>query len=310
VSNLPPDDAGELDWLLFRQDDVISRRQALRLMSESQLRHVVFAGRWSLPFRGIYVAHNGPMTGEQRRWIGSLAAGSGRPAPLAGATALQTYGLRGYESGVVHVYVPARLRPRNLPGFVIVHRTTQLARTDLQIGPPPRTSACRAVIDAAQWSATDDRARAIIAAAVQQRLVDGGGMMRALARMTRVRRRCLITTTINDAAGGCESIAEQDFLRLCRRGGLPMPNRQSATVDSSGRRRYRDAHFEEWSVHVEIDGGHHTEVRQWWLDMRRQNDMGIAGDRVLRFPAWAIRHDADRVLSQVRAALVAAGWQP
>src|SRR5262245_22854866 len=213
MATMPHDGASDLDWLLFRQDGVISRRQALRLMSDSRLRHLVVSGRWSLPHRGVYVAHNGTVTLAQRTWVGSFAAGSGRPAPLAGVTALQSYGLRGYESGVVHVYVPTRKRSRSVPSYVIVHRTEQLARADLHHGPPPRTSPCRALLDAAQWAGSDDRARAIIAAAFQQRLVDASGMRRALGGLTQMRRRSLITMTIEDAASGSESISEQDFLR-------------------------------------------------------------------------------------------------
>jgi hypothetical protein len=168
----------------------------------------------------------------------------------------------------------------------------------------------RSVIDAARWAASDDHARAIITATFQQRLVDYTAMMLALSRFERIGRRGLITSTVHDAAGGSESIAEHDFLVLCRRGRLPMPTRQVVTTDASGRRRYRDAHFEEFAVHVEIDGGHHTEVREWWADMQRQNAMGINGDRVLRFPAWALRNDPDRVLEQLRAALIAGGWRP
>jgi very-short-patch-repair endonuclease len=91
---------------------------------------------------------------------------------------------------------------------------------------------------------------------------------------------------------------------------LPLPARQSVVVDASGRRRYRDAYFEEWRVHVEIDGGQHMEVASWWADMQRQNAMWVAGDRVLRFPAWAVRNKPKKVIATVRAALVAAGWRP
>jgi Protein of unknown function (DUF559) len=168
----------------------------------------------------------------------------------------------------------------------------------------------RSVIDAAVWASSDDRARAIITAAFQQRLVDHAAMLAALSRFGRLGRRELITSTIHDAAGGSESIAEHDFLILCRCGRLPEPTRQVVTTDAAGRRRYRDAYFKEFAVHVEIDGGQHTEVRQWWADMQRQNAMGINGDRVLRFPAWALRNDPDRVLEQVRAALIAGGWRP
>ena len=44
--------------------------------------------------------------------------------------------------------------------------------------------------------------------------------------------------------------------------------------------------------------------------MRRQNELWIPGDRVLRFPAWVVRERPSDVLAQVRAALIAAGWQP
>jgi Protein of unknown function (DUF559) len=306
---MPADDADDLDWLLFRQENVISRRQAMWFMSESRLRHNVSSGRWSLPHRGVYVAHNGALTAGQRTWVCALAAGNGQAAPLAGATAATSYGMRGYDTSLVHVYVPAQMHPRSVPRYAIVHRS-QLPRVDLSRGFPPRTTPARSVIDAARWAASDDQARAILTAAFQQRLVDYHAMMAALSRFDGLHRRCLITMTIHDAGAGTESISEHDFLVLCRRGRLPTPTRQSAMTDAAGRRRYRDAHFEEFSLHVEIDGGQHTEAREWWADMQRQNAMSVNGDRVLRFPAWALRHDPDRVIEQVRAALIAGGWRP
>ena len=80
--------------------------------------------------------------------------------------------------------------------------------------------------------------------------------------------------------------------------------------DGAGRQRYLDAYFTGWGVHVEIDEGHHIDVQAWWADMQRQNALWILGDRVLRFPAWAVRHCADEVAAQIRAALLAAGWHP
>jgi hypothetical protein len=44
--------------------------------------------------------------------------------------------------------------------------------------------------------------------------------------------------------------------------------------------------------------------------MRRQNDIWIAGDRILRFPAWMMRARPEEVAAQLRAALIAAGWRP
>ncbi len=115
--------------------------------------------------------------------------------------------------------------------------------------------------------------------------------------------------TVRDAAGGSHSVPELDFLALCRSGGLPEPDRQAVMVDSGGRRWYRDAFFEEWNLHIEIDGGQHMDVQNWWADMQRQNAMWTAGARILRFPAWAVRNEPGRVIEQVRAALLAAGWR-
>jgi very-short-patch-repair endonuclease len=146
--------------------------------------------------------------------------------------------------------------------------------------------------------------------AFQQRLVDLATIDATLGRLQRVRRRRLIEVTARDAEAGSEALSELDFLRLCRRGRLPVPTRQSTIMDRAGRRRYRDAYFAEWRLHVEIDGGQHMDVATWWADMRRQNDIWVAGDRILRFPAWAIRNHPDEVIDQIRAALIAAGWRP
>lgn len=147
-----------------------------------------------------------------------------------------------------------------------------------------------------------------MAATFQQRLVGGDEIVRVLAGMHAVRRQALVRATAEDARTGSHAIAEVDFLSLCRRARLPLPSRQSTRTDAAGRRRYRDAYFEPWGVHVGIDGGQHMEVHAWWADMRRQNELWFSGDRVLRFPAWAVRERPAEVAGQVRAALVAAGW--
>jgi len=168
--------------------------------------------------------------------------------------------------------------------------------------------AARSLVDAAQWASTDEQARGIIAAGFQQRLVGHDDVDQVLALMPRARRRALVIEAAADARGGAESGAEAGFLRLCRRNGLPEPTCQVRRSDGDGRRRYLDAYFEQWHLHIEIDGSQHMDVRAWWADMRRQNALWIPGDRVLRFPAWAVRHRPAEVVAQVRAALLAAGY--
>ncbi|MFI6783910.1 DUF559 domain-containing protein [Micromonospora sp. NPDC050276] len=190
-----------------------------------------------------------------------------------------------------------------------MHRTTTLTDRDvLAVGQPRRTMPARSIVDGAQWAGDDQQARAIVAAGFQQRIVAGDDLHLVVERLPRVRRRQLILATAADAAGGAHSLAELDFLGLIRRAGLPEPNRQKVRCDSTGRRRYLDAYFEQWGVHVEIDGGQHLDPRAWWADMRRQNDLWMVGDRVLRFPAWVIRAHPDEALRQILGALRAAGW--
>jgi Protein of unknown function (DUF559) len=297
-----------VDSLLDLQDGVITMAQALRHMSRKAVRHRLVTGRWQRPHRSVFVTHSGPIGTTQRRWIAVLSIGE--HAVLGGITAAQASGLHGCGDATVHVLVPASHRPERLPPGVIVHRSSLLDERDiLAVGRPPRTKIARSVVDAAQWARTEDEARAVIAAAFQQRLVVARDVQDVLRRLPRARRRRLITQTAMDAAGGTHSLAEIDFVGLCHRHDLPEPSLQVVRHDAAGRRRYLDAWFEPWQVHVEIDGGQHLDARQAWSDMRRQNDLWIAGDRVLRFPAWALRHDPGAVMAQVRAALCAAGRQ-
>ncbi|MFG1758471.1 hypothetical protein [Micromonospora echinofusca] len=238
--------------------------------------------------------------------IAVLAAGPA--AVLGGLTAAQAWGLRGYDSRIVDVLLPAPHQSRALPPGVRLHRTTLLGEEDvLHVGQPPRTMPARSLVDAAQWVVTDEQARAVVAAGFQQRLVGGDDLHMVLNRMLRVRRRSLIRRTAEDAAGGAHSLAELDFLDLVRRAGLPEPSRQAVRRDADGRRRYLDVWFGRWRVHVEIDGGQHLDPATAWADMRRQK-RPVGRRRPGPFPAWAVRNDPRTVLAQVGAALRAAGW--
>ena len=195
------------------------------------------------------------------------------------------------------------------PRGVIVHRSGTLSADDLnRRGMPPHTTNARSLVDAASWAAADDQTRAIIAAGFQQRLVGADDIHTLVYRLPTLRRRALILATANDARGGSESLPEVRYLHAARRAGLPEPTRQHRRRDASGRVRYLDVYYERWRVHGEIDGSQHLDVRRQWADMTRQNELWIAGDRVLRFPAWLIRERPDEVIEQVRRALLAAGW--
>jgi hypothetical protein len=294
-----------LDSLLYYQDHVLTRAQARRHLSAGAVRHLIESGRWQVPHHGVYAAHSGPLTTAQRRRVAVLAC----RGYVAGVSALSLLGLRGFASPRLHVLISAHRRVADPPPSVLVHRTSALPHVERgAVDHLPCTVASRAVVDAAQWASSDGRAAAIVAASVQQRLVNPIDVRLTLARMPRARRRGLVGALLDDLADGVGSLPEAQFLRICRKAGFPRPRLQVGRRDASGRLRYLDAYFEEYGVHVEIDGGQHREVDAWWADMKRQNDLWIAGDRVLRFPSWAVRSRPYEVAAQVGAALRAAGW--
>lgn len=314
VGGVPRDDAEPLDWLLFEQSAVLTYRQAVDLLGPGRVRHLTSSGRWRSIGRGLLLAGPGRLDRDQQLWVAVLAAGRG--AVLAGPTAVCEAGVRGARRDPIHLLVPAqRMVSRLLPGLPIdmpavrVHRTSVLPDGHLQRGRPPRTTLARAVIDAAAWATGDDEAVTVLAAACQQRKVTPAELHEVVSTLPRTRRRSLIRSTLDDVAGGAEALSEIDFVRLCRRFGLPEPDLQHRRRDATGRLRYLDAYWRRWRLHVEVDGAHHLDVRHWAADMQRQNDIWISGDRILRFPAHHIRAHPTRVATQLRTALAAAGWQ-
>jgi hypothetical protein len=294
----------ELSEILARQSGVVDLASALRCVAPGVVRWRLESGRWQQPGRGVIVAHSGPLSEEQKIWVAVLWAGPG--SVLAGLTAAQVDGLGGFTSRGIHVLVPASRHVRKEPmgAPIVVHRSRLLGPADIHPARvPPRTRLARSLVDAAAWMATDDRARAVLAAGVQQRLVRADDLMAVAGRCVRLRRRSLITATLADIAGGAEALSELDFTRLVRRFGLPEPDRQAERRDSQGRRRWLDALWKKARLIVEVDGLWHMDAMAWWDDMRRDNEFTVSGYRVLRFPAFAVRHYPDAVARQVRAAL-------
>jgi hypothetical protein len=304
----------EFSAICFRQAGILTTAQAVCAAGRGIVRGHVAAGRWRRVCRGILATTNGQLDRRQQLWVAILTAGDG--AALAGMTALVEAGLRGLREPGIRILVPAdrngsvRLStlPRDMPA-VRISRTRLFPDEHRQAGSPPRVITARAVVDAAVWAPTEDAARSVIAASCQQRRVTPGEVFEVLSTFRRLPRLALITATLRDVEGGAQALSEIDFVTLCRRFGLPPPNRQERRQDGAGRTRFLDAYWKRWRLHVEIDGSHHMDVKQWERDMLRQNRVWIGGDRILRFPAGLIRSRPDEVVGQLRLALEAAGWR-
>ena len=158
----------------------------------------------------------------------------------------------------------------------------------------------RAIIDAAAWTPQPRVACALMVASVQQGVVSAAVLRQHLAVAGAVRHAEILRSIVADIEGGSDSLSEIDFVKLARKAGLPPPIRQSIRYDSAGRRRYLDVDFGTFAV--EVDGGVHLRAENYWADARRQNDLVMGGDRILRFPSYAIRVDEEEVITQLRRA--------
>jgi hypothetical protein len=281
---------------------VITVASATASLGWPAVRWKLDSGRWQRPCRGVLITHSGPVGEEEALWVAVL--GAGRQAVLGGLTAARLDGLAGFKDHRIHVIVPAARRVRaHLPG-VLVHRSRVLGPDDVHpVRLPSRTRIARSLLDAAAWMGTDNGARAVLAAGVQQRLLRPDDLAMVLERHQRLRRRALIAATLADIAGGAEALSELDFCRLTRRYGIPEPDRQVVHVDHAGRRRWLDAYWEEARLVVEVDGLWQMDAAIWWADMSRDNDLTVTGHRVLRFPAFAVRDHPAVVATQIKAAL-------
>jgi hypothetical protein len=289
------------------QVGVLTTAQAETLFGRPHVRAQVAADRWHRPNRGVLVLHNGPLTAIQEHWVAMLRCPPG--TVLGGITALAYDGLTGFTSDLPELVIPDGGRaPSDLA--IEPHWSRELSSADVHpLRRPPRTRPQRSLLDAASWSAwqAERRARAIILAGVQQRLVRTRDLREALSRRGACRHRTLIVESILDARGGIQSLPELDFELIRRRHRLPEPTRQSPRRRSDGK-YYLDVEWRDYDAACEIHGVPHLRVLQWESDLERANEITLAGPRLLVFSSYAVRRQQDRVGNQLDRLLRRGGW--
>lgn len=192
-------------------------------------------------------------------------------------------------------------------GFFRPHRCSRLDELVHPARLPRQLRVAPGVLHAASWARSDRAAEWRVAAAVQKRLVTVPQLRTALVSLPRLKRRASIRLVLDDVELGAHARTELDLLALCRRNGLPLPDRLQLKVRADGV-RYLDAWWEKQRVVAEIDGVHHMDVGTWDEDALRANAVAVAhrDDRVilLRITAGNMRHRQAKVVEQLRAVLV------
>lgn len=279
------------------QHGVMTRAQALQLTTRHQLYSLVDSGRWQRPARGVFVAHNGPLTPVQRDWVALLAAADG--SVLGGLSALNHDAFDSFRPAKPVVISTMGASPFAFDD-VELHWSTFLDSRDVHpLRLPPRTRPARSVIDAASWASHERRAREIVLAAAQKGIVAPRQLREALTRRGACRRRGLIVESYLDAAGGIQSLPERDFDQIVREVGLPRPERQAVVRRSDGR-YYLDVWWRKLNLACEVHGVPHMQVESWDGDLLRLNEIMIHGRRTLVFSSYAIRRQRTVVKDQLR----------
>lgn len=292
-----------IDEDLAQAGGVLSRERALQT---PDCRRRLRSGAWR-SYGGVIVQHNGPLVGDQAEWVAVLLAGPG--AVLGAVSAMRAAGVRLDPPARPQVVLPALRRvPRS--ELCDVRRSRLLGPTEVHpLRQPPTLRLARATLDATSLLRRPDDVRALLCAPVQQRLLRVPELRTALSRLGPHPGRALVLRTLDALESGAQSVHELEFRRLVQRGGLPAPDHQVMRMTPQGR-RFLDADWDEYGVHVEIDGLAHMWVEQWVADLVRMNELEIGrSERRLRFPGHRLTEDGDGVLDQLRRALRAGGWR-
>jgi very-short-patch-repair endonuclease len=308
---------GDVRELASRQAGLVARSQVLALgVTPSHLRAEVVAERWVPIGRRSLVVRPPDPPDRADWWLAVLecapqAVRGGAPrAALGGITALQAAGLEGVtDDGFIHVCAPKSSHPRSTGPGVRLHETRRWRDEDIIGSGIPRARPDVAAVQAALWARTDREAALHLVTSIQQRLTGADAVRDVLATVQRDKRRSFLRTVIQDVTDGVRSLNELDFAAMCRRRGLPEPDRQ-VVVRHNGGRAYLDVRWRRWRVVVEIDGIGHLRPDRWMDDSLRHNEIALSGDVVLRVPSLGLRLDPERHLELVERALRRAGWAP
>ena len=289
--------------LAERQSGVVSREQLRRLgLSDRAISRRIAMG-WLIPIlNGVYAVGHRPRLLRGWHCAALLAAGerSGLSNRSAGAHWKMTK-----APGHPHV-----IAPRSADGIkgIVIHRPRTLAPGDIVETQGLRvTSPARTLLDLAGEGASKRQLeRALDQAEIHLLHLPIEGLLK------RCRRRrgapLLREVLLWHLAGSTitESEAEEAFLAIVRRAGLPDPTPQRHV---EGRRR--DFVWPRERIVVEVDGWSvHRTVEAADRDAQRGNEASLAGWRHLRFTRRRVVHRPSEIQRDLERAFLIASRAP
>lgn len=284
------------------QAGLLSHRQLRGLkVSRGEIRNHVNVGRWAIRSDEVVSTTTGPLSPEQRLWLGVLHGGPS--AMVGGLNAAGEHGLKHWARDEITIVVSNPMSFEPLPGY----RFFRTRRSFKLLAGPGELPVCRLEPAVLLFAAHEPHLRTAlgaVTATVQQRLTTTEKLTEWLDLLTPLRRARHVRELLGDVAGGAHSMAEVDLRKACRDYGVRLPDAQRARKDSRGRRRYTDA---EWllpdgrTLVLEVDGSFHDDVAQATLDRRRNRQLTTSTRTVVQCSAWEIRHEPWEVMQDLVA---------
>jgi very-short-patch-repair endonuclease len=279
-----------------RQHGLITAGQLIAIgLGRSAIAKRVRTGRLRRLHRGVYAVGHAALPAAGR-WLAAILACGGGPHPavpilerwgaaLSHRSAAELWGLLPVTQGLVDITVPTAAGKASRQG-VRLHRcrTLTAGSVTLRAGIPV-TTPDRTLADLRTLTRRGQLDRRTLRRAGRQAGILGLPI-RGLERADRTR-----------------SDLERDFLRLCRRHRIPLPE-----VNVRIGPHLVDFAWQSRRVAVETDSYlYHRGREAFRADHRRDLDLRERGYDVLRFSEVQIEGEADRVASDVAAALRVGG---
>jgi hypothetical protein len=298
-----------LDRFLGRQDDVITRKQALRAgVTEKALRHWLRdGGRWQALLPQVYLSVTGLPTRHQQEMAAILYGGIG--SVVTGVHALRIHEIRVSPSDAIDVLVPVTCQRRNT-GFVRLHRTERMPDRVWREDRILYALAPRAVGDTVRWMSSLRDVRAVLSDAVQRERCAIANLVAELNEGPR-QGSALFRRALEEVIGGSRSAPEADLRALIIKAGLELPLFNAAIYDGDTFIARPDAWYPELGIAIEVDSKEwHLGANEHKETLRRGNRMEKYLINVLRFTPNDIRYQPGWVIGEIRDAIKRAHGRP
>lgn len=283
-----------LDDYLRRHDGVITRAQALTAgISDDAIGRRVRSGHWLRCAPGVFFVDDRPFSDAAR--VRSAVWSCGPAATASGLAAAWWLGVTHYAPETVEVTVPKVSNHRKRDG-VRVRRLDLLPQDIIERGGLRVTALPLTVIEAA----TRRGGGAKLMDTALQRHVELTKLWDAHLRNKGRHGSPAARILLLAAEDGARSQAERLFVKLLRRNKI---TGWKANFPVAG---YKvDVVFPAAKLAIEVDGwAYHSSADDFENDRKRQNAISLLGYQILRFTWLDLTEYPDRVLAEIRNALL------